>query len=309
VQGTHRTENGCHAGTLPSHPSFRGPVNFTYIDRPKPSTDETDTAQTIEHMRRLAIEDSRSPIVRRALMAALATRPSDDVAGDISAIHSWIHKRVRFVEDSVLAAGAGDPDPDQAEVLVRPVDLLTMPHPEGDCDDFSMLAASMMYARGIPFAGYKTIAGEPGDPNYSHVYGVAGTPNGLMALDASHGPIAGWEAKAAGKSRVWPLEQGMAKHLGRLGFEDGYTPPEIDGTDGNSPIWGSINSAINTAGTIFTRRYGRPDLQPGEYAQTQYGNFSRGGAPLTAGGGGGGMLLIGIVVVALLLLIVKSASK
>jgi len=51
--------------------------------------------------------------------------------------------------------------PELAEVLIRPVDLLAMRTPSGDCDDFSMLAAAMLRALGIR-ASFKTAAADAG---------------------------------------------------------------------------------------------------------------------------------------------------
>lgn len=56
-----------------------------------------------------------------------------------------IRQDVQFRDDAELARGI-TADPEQAEVLIRPVDLVTMPRPQGDCDDQAMLCASMLRA-------------------------------------------------------------------------------------------------------------------------------------------------------------------
>lgn len=273
------------SGSLPFklgyHPNFSGPVQVLTLERPQPEDDETTTAQTIGFMAELARQDSRHPIVRRAAYAAIANA-GPSARDQAAAIHQWIRNRVRFVQDSTLA-GFSD-DPDNAEVLVRPIDLLTMPQPAGDCDDFSMLAAAMLRAVGIP-AAYRTVAAEAGNPNYSHAYVLALLPDSALPVDASHGPYAGWEAKAAGKSRTWPIDpeeamQQQRRNLSGLGDDDfatvdygptdaqlGINPDGSVGTEigggwvssggtGSSPSsssspWGFLTSAINDA----TRAY------------------------------------------------------
>ncbi len=249
-------------------------------------------------MAELARQDARHPIVQRAAYAAIAgaAGPRKEAA----AIHAWIRGRVRFVDDSQLAGFR--PEPADAEVLVRPVDLLTMPSPQGDCDDSSMLCAAMLRAVGIP-AAFATVAANPREPDvYSHVYTVAVLPDGPLALDCSTqrgvDPRPGWEVRPAGKSRLWPIEESAM--LRGLGFE--YTPPPVT-TGAQSPWWGLVNTGINTAGTIFAARYGRPALDEGEYVRTPTGEYSR-GTPYPVGGGIsgsivliGGLLLLGVVLV------------
>lgn len=224
-----------------THPQFSTPVQATIVD--VEGDDEQATAQTIRLMTQYAREDSRSPIVRRAAAAAVAGVAAGDVLGQAKAIWQWIRDRVRFQLDSDTATPITD-TPDQAELLIRPVDILTMPHPAGDCDDQSMLCASMLRAVGIDSA-FRTVAADASAPAlYSHVYVVANLPSGELALDCSHGPYAGWEVRPAGKSRTWRIEQ---MQLG-----------EID--------WGKIFEIGATAGAkIATARYGQPPA--GTYIQ------------------------------------------
>lgn len=294
--------SGRKAATLPYHPDFSGPVRVLEIERPQPEDDESTTAQTVAMMAHLVREDSSNPIVRRAAYSAIAAAPSnaDDETNRravVAAVHQWIRDRVMFVEDSTLA-GFSD-DPAGAEVLVRPIDLLTMPQPKGDCDDFSMLAAAMLRALGFQCA-FRTVAAEKGNPNYSHVYAVVMLPSGAMPIDASHGPYAGWEAQAQGKKRDWPIEgpdeEPMQRTVSGLGVD--YTS--------------IIDTGINDAAKILGTRYAVPQLNEGQYIQQgnsvlyQAPAGSSGIVPLTTSAGGSSMLLLlGIGVVVLLLIGMK----
>lgn len=293
-------------GSLPFHPAFAGRVSFTAEPRPYPDDDETATAQTVARMLQYAREDSQHPIVRRAALEA--TRGANgDPRKEAEQIHAWIRARVRFVEDSKLAYFRDLPE--DAEVLIRPVDLLTMPEPMGDCDDFTMLVTAMLRALGIKSAVI-TIEAEPKVPGrYSHVYALAYVPERL-AIDASHGPHVGWEQPPTGKSRIWHFEESMSRTAApAVGFTEtgAYTPPQIVNPTG-SPWWGLVNSGINTAGTIFTARYGRPTLDEGEYIRTAQGEYSRGTPYPVGGGSSGSMLLIFGALIVVILIIAMSAG-
>ncbi len=284
-----------HAGVLRggdvvSHPQFRGQARMTISGLPP--GDDAATALTIAHMAHYAKEDSRSPIVRRAAAEAAAGTQAADPAAVADAVFRWIQKRIRFQLDQQTAAPVWA-DAAATEVLIRPVDLLTMPRPAGDCDDFSMLCASMLRALGIE-TSFKTVAADPGSPHqFSHVYVIAHTPKGDLSLDTSHGPHAGWEVQTAGKTRTWKVEDAMSQ-LGAL------------------PEWATelIKIGGQTGAQIAQARYGQPPQ--GTYIQ-QGGNvlyrqpdnaapFAFPGVGVNIGSGpGSGTLLLIVGVVALLL--------
>lgn len=260
------------------HPQFGAVVNVAAAERP--ADDEAATAQTIALMSKFAIEDSRNELVRRAAAAAIAAFPGRP---HTHAVWGWIREHVRFEPDADLARPFAA-DADSAEVLVRPVDLLTMPKPAGDCDDFSMLAAAILRALGID-SSFKTVAADPADPAaYSHVYVIAGDGT---ALDVSHGPYPGWEVQPLGKSRVWPLEKPM-QNLGKL------------------PDWAIdlMKTGADAGAKIAAARYAVPQLQRGasiersgpggsEVLQRYPTDVYFGGTTGTFGGMGMVLLLLG----------------
>lgn len=265
------------------HPAFSGRALFTIEQRPAGNDDEANTAQTVGRMVEYIREDSLHPIVRRAALDATRNAGADVRLS----IHPWIRSHVRFVDDAELAKEITD-DPLSAEVLVRPVDLLTMPRPAGDCDDQSMLCAAMLRALGVR-TWLKTIAADPADPSrYSHVYVIADGPGGPMSVDASHGPYPGWEARAVGKTKLWPVDEEKENMRSNLGFT-----PEATGT----PWWQTVvTSGEQIAGNIFTARYGVPQLANGQtVTMTPAGTYASqypAGAILGGGSNSSSMLLL-----------------
>lgn len=192
---------------LVTHPHFPDPVRYsvtTLSDLP-----DVQVEQTIALMKRYSLEDATAPAIHAAVQHAIArhwTRVQSPTADDLaSAIYWWVKDRMRFVHDDVTAAAlpaglAGE----VVETLIRPVDMLQSAG-AGDCDDYSMLLASMLTAAGVP-CEFVTVAADPtARDRYSHVYVVARTPR-RIALDASHGTGPGWETpNRFGKRRSWPL--------------------------------------------------------------------------------------------------------
>lgn len=268
------------------HPQFRGPVNATIYRTP--DDDEAATGQTIALMAHYVRQDSQSPIVRRAAAEAAAAAKGNTVADQAAAVWEWIRAHVRFLPDSVPAAHITK-QPELSELLIRPVDLLTMPEPAGDCDDQSMLCAAMLRALGVE-TGFRTVAADAAQPQfYSHVYVVAYSPSGEIPLDCSHGPRPGWEVQPAGKVRTWRIEQ--MKTLGAID-------------------WGQLlQIGAQTGAEIAKARFGQPPA--GTYIQDQNkviyrqpegsGPFTFPGVGLQVGSGSSSSLLLIVGAVILLL--------
>ncbi len=282
---------------LSYHPAFDGRTLYTIEPRPPGDNDEANTAQTIARMAQYAREDSQNPIVRRAAYEAIGSERNE--RSQAEAVHGWIRAHVRFIEDAELAQGVSS-DPHQAEVLIRPVDLLTMPRPEGDCDDFSMLCAAMLRALGIR-AWFKTVAAAVEDPeHYSHVYVVADVPGGPLPLDCSHGAYPGWEVQRAGKARLWPVEQ-PASTSGLGIIEEN----NVDSTD--TSWWQDlISQGLDVSGDIFKARYGVPQLESGQTVRLPNCTFASqlpaGTVPAVASTANTGLLLLIVAGVAIFIL-------
>jgi hypothetical protein len=126
-------------------------------------------------------------------------------AEGLSAIWLWVKNHIKFLHDDVLTRVLFNEN-DHFELLISPPVMLRMKAPSGDCDDFTMLACALACAMGYQW-GIVTLACDrkrPGD--YSHVYGCAWLPDGVMCpLDCSHGKYPGWEVPAHDVQRktVW----------------------------------------------------------------------------------------------------------
>lgn len=173
---------------------------------------DTQVEETIGLMRRYALQDSRNPIfLQESATAAVSEDPLADVWAFISRKDGI--RQMQFVSDELTARPWGDIGRWRpiVETLIRPVDQVVIPNPQGDCDDFSMYGAAHLMARGIPVC-YCTVAADGSDPFiYSHVYLVAYPQSGPRAgqrvpVDLSHGPYLGWETENRfGKRREWPV--------------------------------------------------------------------------------------------------------
>lgn len=154
-----------------------------------PFNNETSTRDTVEEMARIAIEQAQSPIILRVVEDLQLTNlsPWDQCL----TIYSFVRRTLTFKEDEIqLALDGHHPS---SELLRTPEYLLTI-QPEGDCDDYSLLTATLLLAGtnlGVAFGTIKTRDDRPMD--WSHIYVVAVGPGGPIAMDCSHGPYVGWE--------------------------------------------------------------------------------------------------------------------
>ena len=175
---------------------------------PVSSDPDFQVAQTIDMMRRYALEDVSDPYLYMDAQASAAPDP-------ITGVWRTVTGRMRFREDEESAEGMPAPEnAELAEVLIRPRDVARTAGVYGDCDDFSQYTAALLLANGIP-CSFCTIAAEPQEPGrYSHVYTVAYVPMSdgsrlRVPMDTSHGPMfghgPGWESPVAFRRREWPL--------------------------------------------------------------------------------------------------------
>lgn len=261
------------------------------------STSDAVTAQTIGYMHALANADSHAPIIRNAAAQATAGRTSD--RDKIAGLFDYIKRTVKFRldEHTALLFGLTGQDAAEAEILIRPAELLNMSEPAEDCDGFAMVSRSMLAAAGIPSA-FKTVAADRKKPaEWSHVYVVAFTDAGPVPFDPSYGTAPGWEYSPVTRSHIWTAPT--------------MQPSRLSGID-----W---NNVIDNSFTFLQSRYGDPAIAPGTYLQqgpdgtrTAYGQQPGSAAfqfPSAGPGGNSGLLLIGGVAVIGVLLVAMMAKK
>lgn len=158
-----------------------------------PRNNDASTFETIGKMIALAKDAAFRPNINHVVHSLLCNlhRPTQtDLA---RAIWYWVHSHIKFKEDEdTLVHEMGWSDPFQ-ELLISPEILVQMPIPEGDCDDFSMLVASLCIAARVP-CWFVAVAVDSHEPDrWSHVYVRCFVDGKFLCMDASHGTFPGWE--------------------------------------------------------------------------------------------------------------------
>jgi hypothetical protein len=163
-----------------------------------PTNSDISTLDTIHQMIALAKTSATIPQVCYVVNSCLSNIRSNPSKRDIArAIWWWVKNHVKFCEDEdIVENKLGYADPNQ-ELLISPAVLLSMPTPMGDCDDFSVLVASLLLCAHIP-CWFVTVAVDDTTPErFSHVYVRAylDDEGQYMAMDCSHGGVPGWETQ------------------------------------------------------------------------------------------------------------------
>lgn len=170
-------------------------VDVRVVDIPTDSSDtDISTRDTVVQMIALANTASRSNLVIHVVDSLIKSLPNNPSERDVArAIYNFVRRTVRFKEDEdalFRRLGYGRVD---KELLISPDVLLSMNPREGDCDDFSMLVASLLRCVGIHCQFVIICADERLPWKWSHVYVSSLIEGERVAMDASHGHFIGWE--------------------------------------------------------------------------------------------------------------------
>lgn len=185
-----------------------GPIKADY--QPLPAHPDGQVFDTIDYMRRYVMEDSQFPLIVETAqqLLTLHVQTGESLA---QLIHDRANEVLDFTLDADVASVNGLSRQDEiVEVLTRPADVEILfrrgggAKVKGDCDDFSMYVlalaqalsnlGSAAYGSKIDNLRFVTIAAIEGSDNFSHVYTRVNVNDKTTAIDASHGPTAGWEA-------------------------------------------------------------------------------------------------------------------
>ena len=148
------------------------------------------TARTIREMHRLVALGVRDPSAARLAMSinngATARR---DYRGEAQALLSYVQQNVRYTRDPWT--------PDGLERVAHP--LVTLQSGGGDCDDLSVVLATLASSIGAAYA-FRTVGTDASKPDdFQHVYVMIYVPNrGWAAADPSFEQPLGWEPAAGG---------------------------------------------------------------------------------------------------------------
>lgn len=147
------------------------------------------TARTIAAMHALVREGVRDVRVANVAKAVLRSVPRRDYRAEAQALLSYAQHQCRYVRDPVL--------PDGIERVSHP--MVTVQTGGGDCDDLSVVLASLLASVGFDYA-FRTIGDDARQPDlFRHVYVVAYVPPlGWVAADPSFEEPLGWEPSRRG---------------------------------------------------------------------------------------------------------------
>lgn len=140
-----------------------------------------------------------------ANLAASSSGSRRDLA---ASVWEWCHRNIRFAQDEdLLAAQLGRRD--ELELLISPSVMVRSSVKQGDCDDYTMMACSLLSFVGLP-AYIKTFKCDRRDPErWSHVCAATALEDGsIFPLDASHGDYPGWQVPADDifESQLWDMD-------------------------------------------------------------------------------------------------------
>ncbi len=159
------------------------------------------TAQTVGLMAEQIGKCAQDAAVQAAARNVLV-KYSQGRAGAYAACWAiwWsIRHTVKFVSDDSILHWIPTPNPPELELLVSPSVMVRARNPQGDCDDFTMLACCFLQCLGVSWE-IVTVAADPGDSQrWSHVYAVAILEDGRrMPMDAAppDAKFPGWEVPA-----------------------------------------------------------------------------------------------------------------
>jgi hypothetical protein len=240
--------------------------------------------QTIQTMRELVDEALHDPAIIRLATDIVRSVPAFDDASELKALFDWEIGNIRFTKDPV-----------NKEKLYPPAELLKIR--AGDCDDMSMLIATLAMAVGYP-ARLVTVAVN-GD-EFSHVYAEANLNGQWIPLDtARFDSEFGIAPPITTRSRWWSLSDSSYGELaGRLGYYPRFRS-HVSGlgsygrvhgkTMGQAPAPGdSTSSLIATTGQsvsdIIRASEGQP-ASPFSYSSGPWASFQTPYSPgmVTAG--------------------------
>jgi len=154
------------------------------------------TKYTIEKMRELARKGKVNPIILRAARTVIRNCPEKDYESEGECIYNYVRQNVRYTRD-----------PMDVELLQAPE--VTLREASGDCDDVSILIASLAEAVGME-AAFLTIKANKNLPyDFTHVFPIIRTQKGWRGADptVAHAYF-GWippEATDPKKRKIWPV--------------------------------------------------------------------------------------------------------
>lgn len=160
------------------------PLVSEYPQMEMVSVESKDLDSRISYLNAEIYEGKQDPLIRQLTAKVLQNVPERDWDAEVVAIFDFVRGNVRYTRDI-----------DNIELFQKPVRTLQVGI--GDCDDLTILLASMLQSVGYPCL--LEVVGVSGDV-FEHIYLKVGVPPAgptkWIALDASRDEPAGWEVPA-----------------------------------------------------------------------------------------------------------------
>jgi Transglutaminase-like superfamily len=150
-------------------------------------------AQTIAAMRGLVDQALRDPSIIRLATDIVRSVPAHDEIGEANTIYQWVLSNIRFTKDPVTK-----------EKLYPPAELLKIR--AGDCDDITMLVATLAMAVGYPARVVTVSANGAAPEQFSHVYPEVEVQGQWIPMDAARpDSMFGADPPMYYRKRAWSL--------------------------------------------------------------------------------------------------------
>ncbi len=137
--------------------------------------------QTVSLMRQIVDRFKTDPQIRNLALGLVSFLPPKDELGEITALFKFVRDEIRYVKDVY-----------EVETVHTPDQIIKIA--QGDCDDKSVLLASLLES--IGYKTYFKVTGYHGS-EYEHVYVYVSGSNVALHLDATEPEAPGWEAPNA----------------------------------------------------------------------------------------------------------------
>jgi transglutaminase-like putative cysteine protease len=138
---------------------------------PLTGNNRNQTLQTLKLMWGLAKEGKKNPVVYYTARQIVAQVPNKQFTKEVEAIYNWVVNNIRYTMDVYGIETLQHPD--------RTIDLR-----QGDCDDHSILIASLLMSIGHPVR-FMAIKVKGMGNNYVHVFAQTKIGSKWIALDST----------------------------------------------------------------------------------------------------------------------------
>jgi hypothetical protein len=146
------------------------------------------TKATLKIMGQLVKDGKKNLTVRQTALSLVRGLGPKDWAGEVRNLHAFVRDRIRYVRDI-----------HGVETLATPEK--TLEFGQGDCDDKSVLLASLLASAGHPTRFVAIALTDP--ENFVHVYPETKIGANWIALETTEPVEVGWEPEGVVKRLVW----------------------------------------------------------------------------------------------------------